>query len=104
MVVTGYDDRHGCGYVLSTGDDAAEVTPHTHAITHEGVLVRATPELAAALRDALANRPVALLGWSGPEIPLTFDDRTLLAWLRHTVGGVLTVAGGPGPFPPGPSR
>ncbi|MBC8091691.1 MAG: hypothetical protein H7Y15_07110 [Pseudonocardia sp.] len=95
MVVTGYDDRHGCGYVLSTGADATEAVPHTSAVTHEGVLVRATPELAAALRDALAHRPVALLGWSGPEVALTFEDRILLSWLRHTVGGVLTVSGGP---------
>ena len=93
MVVTGYDDRHGCGYVLSTGSDATTPTPHTLAVTHEGLTVRATPELAAALRDALANRPVARLGWSGPEVPLTLDDRILLAWLRHTVGGVLTVSG-----------
>ncbi len=93
MVVTGYDDRHGCGYVLSTGVDAVEVAPHTSAVTHDGVTVRATPELAVALRDALAHRPVALLGWSGPEVALTFDDRVLLGWLRHTVGGVLTVSG-----------
>ena len=95
MVVTGYDDRHGCGYVLSTGSDAAATAPHTQVLTHGGVSVRATTELAAALRDALAHHPVALLGWSGPEVPLTFDDRVLLAWLRHTVGGVLTVSGGP---------
>lgn len=95
MVVTGYDDRHGCGYVLTTGADATAPAPHSQAVTHDGLTVRATPELAAALRDALVHRPVALLGWSGPEVPLTFDDRVLLAWLRHTVGGVLTVAGGP---------
>lgn len=99
MVVTGYDDRHGCGYVLSTGADATAPTPHTQAVTYGDVMVRATPELAVALRDALAHRPVALLGWSGPEVPLTLDDRTLLAWLRHTVGGVLTVSGDPGPDP-----
>jgi hypothetical protein len=89
MVVTGYDDRTGCGYVLSTGPDATP-TPGARPVTHE---------LAATLRDALTYRAVALLGWSGPEVPLTLDDRTVLAWLRHTVGGVLTVAGGPGPDP-----
>lgn len=99
MVVTGYDDRHGCGYVLSTGSDAAAPTSHTQAVTHGEWTVRATPELAAALRDALAHRPVALLGWSGPEVPLALDDHTVLAWLRHTVGGVLTVTGDPGPDP-----
>ncbi len=99
MVVTGYDDRHGCGYVLSTGADATAPTAQTQAVALGDAMVRATPELAASLRDALANRPVALLGWSGPEVPLTFDDRTLLAWLRHTVGGVLTVSGDPGPDP-----
>lgn len=96
MVVTGYDDRHGCGYVLSTGPDASSPTPQTEAVTHGGARVRATPELASLLRDALANRPVALLSWTGPEVPLTLDDRTLLAWLHHTIGGVLTVSGGPG--------
>lgn len=96
-MVTGYDDRHGCGYVLRTGADAAEAAPHSTAVSHDGATVRATPELAALLRDALAHRPVVLLTWSGPEVPLTLDDRTLLAWLRHTIGGVLTVAGGPTP-------
>jgi hypothetical protein len=42
---------------------------------------------------------VAQLGWGGPTVPLTFDDNTLLAWLRHTLGGVLTVAGGPSADP-----
>jgi hypothetical protein len=98
MVVTGYDDRTGCGYVLSTGPDATP-TPGARPVTHDGITVLATPELAATLRDALTYRAVALLGWSGPEVPLTLDDRTVLAWLRHTVGGVLTVAGGPGPDP-----
>ena len=28
-------------------------------------------------------------------MPLTLDDPTVLAWLRNTLGGVLTVAGGP---------
>ncbi len=95
MVVTGYDDRHGCGYVLRTGPDAGEAAPHSTIVSHSGLTIRATPELAALLRDALANRPVVQLTWSGPEVPLTLDDRTLLAWLRHTIGGVLTVAGGP---------
>lgn len=104
MVVTGYDDRHGCGYVLSTGADATTPAAHTQAVTHAGTTVRTTPELAATLRDALAHRPVALLSWSGPEVPLTFDDHVLLAWLRHTVGGVLTVSGDPGPYPGAPTR
>lgn len=95
VVVTGYDDRTGCGYVLSTGPDVAAALPGAQMVGHDGVTVAATPELAAALRDALLNRPVALLSWTGPEVPLAFDDRTLLAWLRHTVGGVLTVSGGP---------
>jgi hypothetical protein len=95
VVVTGYDDRHGCGYVLRTGADAADAAPQSVAVTHDGVTVRTTPELAALLRDALANHPVATLSWTGPEVPLTFDDRTLLAWLEHTIGGVLTVSGGP---------
>jgi hypothetical protein len=68
-------------------------------VRHAGVTVAATPEVAAALRDALARNPVAQLSWTGPEVPLTLDDRTLLAWLRHTVGGVLTVSGDPGPDP-----
>lgn len=95
MVVTGYDDRHGCGYVLRTGPDAAGAPPQSTSVTHHGVTVRATPELGALLRDALAHHPGVRLGWSGPEVPLTLDDRTLLAWLRHGVGGVLTVSGGP---------
>lgn len=95
MVVTGYDDRHGCGYVLRTGADAAGAPPQSTEVSHGGRTVRATPELGALLRDALANQPVVLLSWSGPEVPLTLDDSTLLAWLRHTVGGVLTVSGGP---------
>jgi hypothetical protein len=99
MVVTGYDDRQGCGYVLSTGPDAAQTPPGSQAVRHDGVVVLATPELAAMLRDALAHRPTAMLSWSGPEVPLTLDDRTVLAWLTHTVGGVLTVNGGPGPDP-----
>ena len=99
MVVTGYDDRHGCGYVLSTGPDAAESAPGAQAVSHEGLIVLATPELATALRDALAHRPVARLSWTGPEVPLTLDDATLLGWLRHEIGGVLTVSDDPGPDP-----
>jgi|ERR687888_53040 hypothetical protein len=95
MVVTGYDDRHGCGYVLSTGEDVARAAPGAQAVSHEGVTVMATPELAAALRDALLNRPTALLSLQGPEVPLTLDDPTVLGWLRHNIGGVLTVTGGP---------
>jgi hypothetical protein len=95
MVVTGYDDRHGCGYVLSTGDDAARAAPGAQAVSHEGVIVMATPELAAALRDALVHRPTARLSLQGPEVPLTLDDATVLGWLRHSVGGVLTVTGAP---------
>jgi hypothetical protein len=95
MVVTGYDDRYGCGYVLSTGRDAGAAGPGTQQVTHAGVSVLATPELAATLRDALANRPVAQLVLGGPEVPLRLDDITLLGWLRHTIGGVLTVTNGP---------
>ena len=94
MLVTGYDDRAGCGYVLGTGPDAA-ATPGMEPVRHREVTVLATPELAAALRDALSHRPTARLTWSGPEVPLTLDDATVLAWLRHTLGGVLTVRGEP---------
>jgi hypothetical protein len=97
VLVTGYDDRHGCGYVLRTGPHAADAPSGSQVVTQDGVRVMATPELAASLRDALAHRPVALLSWSGPEVPLTLDDRTVLAWLRHTIGGVLTVVDDPGP-------
>lgn len=97
MVVTGYDDRQGCGYVLSTGPDAAQTAPGTQAVSHEGVIVLATPELATALRDALAHRPTAQLQRGGPRVPLTLDDATLLGWLTHDIGGVLTVSGGPDP-------
>lgn len=96
MLVTGYDDRAGCGYVLRSGPDAAQAAPGSVPVTRDGVVVLATPELAAALEDALVHRPVATLGWGGPEVPLSLEDAVLLAWLRHTVGGVLTVAGGPG--------
>ena len=95
MVVTGYDDRYGCGYVLSTGQDAGAAAPGSQRVAHLGVTVAATPELAATLRDALAHRPSAQLVLGGPEVPLTLDDRTLLGWLRHTIGGVLTVTNGP---------
>ena len=95
MLVTGFDDRQGCGYVLRTGPHATEASPGVQPVRHDGVVVLATPELAAALRDALVRNPVAQLGWSGPTVPLTLDDATVLAWLRHTLGGVLTVADGP---------
>ena len=95
MVVTGYDDRQGCGYVLSTGADAADAAPGSQAVSHDGVIVLATPELATSLRDALAHRPTAMLSWSGPSVPRTLEDRILLAWLRHDIGGVLTVEGAP---------
>jgi hypothetical protein len=96
MVVTGYDDRHGCGYVVSTGSDMPRALPGALPVTQDGMTVLATPELAAALRDALRHRPTTLLSWSGPEVSLTLDDRTLLAWLRYTIGGVLTVTSDPG--------
>ena len=95
MLVTGFDDRQGCGYVLRTGPHAVEPGPGGQAVRHGGVVVVATPELAAALRDALVRNPVAQLGWGGPTVPLTLDDATVLAWLRYTLGGVLTVVGGP---------
>jgi hypothetical protein len=102
VIVTGYDDRQGCGYVLSTGPDAADGLPGGKPVSHNGVVVLATPELAALLTDALAHRPTALLSWSGPRVPLTLDDTTLLAWLTHDVGGVLTVRGTPAPHPRAP--
>ncbi|MGQ0573131.1 MAG: hypothetical protein ACT4RN_02880 [Pseudonocardia sp.] len=92
MVVTGYDDRSGCGYVLRTG---ADVQPGTPTVEHLGVTVSPTAELAALLRDALARHSTVQLDWGGPAVPLTLDDPTILAWLQHTVGGVLTVAGDP---------
>lgn len=101
MIVTGYDDRQGCGYVLRTGADAADGIPIGEEVRHGGVAVRATPELAAMLRDALRSRPTALLSWQGPRVPLTLEDGTLLAWLMHDVGGVLSVRGAPHPPPPG---
>lgn len=91
MLVTGYDDRTGCGYVLRTGPHAKVDDAGSTEVSVAGVTVLATPELAALLRDALVNRPVAMLGWSGPEVPLTLADPVLLGWLRHTVGGVVSV-------------
>lgn len=93
MLVTGYDDRSGCGYVLRSGPHAVADSPGTVTVGHEGSTVSCTPELATTLRDALAHHPVARLGWSGPEVPLTLTDPTLLGWLRHHVGGVITVEG-----------
>ena len=100
MIVTGYDDRQGCGSVLRTGGDAADGLLIGEEVSHDGIAVRATPEIAALLRDALRSRPTALLSWQGPRVPLTLDDSTLLAWLMHDVGGVLAVRGAPRP-PPG---
>lgn len=96
MQVTGFDDRLGTGYVLSTGTHADEDVPGSRAVRHGGLTVRATDGLAAMLEDALAHRPTTRLSWSGPEVPLTLEDTTLLAWLRHDVGGIVTVAGEPG--------
>lgn len=95
MQVTGFDDRLGSGYVLSTGTHAEEDVPGSRTVTHQGLRVRATDGLAATLEDALAHRPVTRMGWSGPEVPLTLDDPVILAWLRHVVGGVVSVNGGP---------
>lgn len=100
MVVTGYDDRQGCGFVLSTGSDAASAHPGGQQVSHDGVTIVATPELANSLREALLNKRPVLLAAGGPQIPLTLDDRTVLAWLTNHVGGVLTVRGAPpGPDP-----
>ena len=96
MQVTGFDDRMGSGYVLSTGEDAREVVPGSRVVSHQGRSVRVTERLATTLEDALAHRPVTPLGWTGPEVPLTLDDPVILAWLRHVVGGVVSVSGGPG--------
>jgi hypothetical protein len=98
MIVTGFDDRQGCGYVLGTGADAPEV-PGGQELSHGGRAVRVTPELAALLRDALTQQRTALLGWQGPRVPLTFDDATLLAWLTYDVGGVISVRNPPPPHP-----
>lgn len=99
MIVTGFDDRHGVGYVVSTGGDLATAPPGGQDVRHEGKVVRATPELAARLRDALANRRTATLGWPGPQVPLTLDEAVLLAWLTHDVGGVISVRNPPPPHP-----
>lgn len=102
MVVTGYDDRSGCGYVLRTGADVGALAP---TVEHLGVTVAATVELAATLRDAIARHAHVRLGRSGPEVPLTLDDPTMLAWLEHAVGGILTISGGPPAARlPGPAR
>jgi hypothetical protein len=93
--VTGFDDRLGSGYVLSTGEHADEAVSGSRIVSHDGISVRATDGLALMLEDALANRPVTPLSWAGPEVPLTLDDATVLAWLRHVVGGVVSVTGGP---------
>ncbi|BBG04170.1 MULTISPECIES: hypothetical protein [Pseudonocardia] len=95
MQVTGFDDRLGTGYVLSTGAHADEDVPGSRVVHHGGMTVRATDGLAAMLEDALAYRPTTRLGWGGPEVPLTLEDATLLAWLRQDVGGVVAVAGEP---------
>lgn len=94
MVVTGFDERSGCGYVLRTGPDMSD-DPGARTVEHRGLRVVATAELAAMLADALVRDPLVRLAWGGPEVPLTLDDPTMLAWLEHSVGGVLTVAGGP---------
>ncbi|MGE0299808.1 MAG: hypothetical protein AB7R99_24305, partial [Pseudonocardia sp.] len=73
MVVTGFDERSGCGYVLRTGADMP-ADPDTPTVEHRGMRVAATAELAAMLRDALERRPVVQVRWGGPEIPLTLDD------------------------------
>ena len=46
MLVTGFDDRQGCGYVLRTGPHATEPAPGTQPVRHNGIVVLATPELA----------------------------------------------------------
>ncbi|MBP2366272.1 hypothetical protein [Pseudonocardia parietis] len=96
MQVTGFDDRLGTGYVVSTSPHADEDVPGSRTVRHDGVTIRATEGLAAMLEDALAHRPTTRLGWGGPEVPLTLEDATLLAWLRNDVGGVVTIVGDPG--------
>ncbi len=97
MQVTGFDDRLGTGYVLSTGPHADEDVPGSRTVEHGGRTVRATDGLAAMLEDALVHRPTTRLGWGGPEVPLTLEDATLLAWLRQDIGGVVAVSGEPDP-------
>jgi hypothetical protein len=100
VLVTGYDDRTGQGYVVRTGTDrVSDDEPGTREVSHGGVTVLLTDGLALLLDDALAHRPVTRLGWAGPEVPLTLDDHTLLAWLNDVVGGIVTVSGDPGPDP-----
>ncbi|OLT13701.1 hypothetical protein BJF78_21225 [Pseudonocardia sp. CNS-139] len=99
MIVTGFDDRQGVGYVLSTGADLAGAPPGSHEVRHDGRAVKATPELATLLRDALTRHQTASLGWQGPRVPLTFDEATLLGWLTHDVGGVISVRNPPPPHP-----
>jgi hypothetical protein len=101
VLVTGYDDRTGQGYVVRTGKDldAAASEPGSREITHAGVTVLLTDGLALLLADALAHRPTTQLGWGGPEVALTLDDHTLLAWLTDAVGGIVTVSNDPGPDP-----
>src|SRR5215208_6232991 len=41
MLVTGFDDRQGCGYVLRTGPHATEPAPGTVPVRHNGVVVLA---------------------------------------------------------------
>lgn len=95
MQVTGFDDRLGSGYVLSTGPHAEEAIPGSRIVSYQGRQVRATEGIAAGLEDALAHRPFTPMGWTGPEVPLTLEDPVILAWLRHVVGGVVSVTGGP---------
>lgn len=94
MVVTGYDERSGCGYVLRTGPDMCP-DPGTSTVEHSGIRVAATHELALMLTDALNRHSLVRLCWAGPEVPLTLDDPTMLAWLEYSVGGVVTVSGAP---------
>jgi hypothetical protein len=78
-------------------DDLAGARSGARAIAARAEAV----DVAALLRDALRSRPTALLSWQGPRVPLTLDDATLLAWLMHDVGGVLSVRGAPRPPAPG---
>ena len=53
---------------------------------HNGVVVLATPELAAALRDALVRNPVASLGWNGPtKIEVAHDPDKGFKQLREFI-------------------
>lgn len=81
MLVTGFDDRDGCGYVLGTGSHGAAVGPTGVVVTHDGRSAVATVELAARLRYALAQ----------DSCPQTLADPDLLRWLHEVVGGVLSV-------------